>query len=125
MKLNRLTERVWVFPYEEERDRPNLGYIRGDRWSLAADAGHSEAHVKEFYKALEEEGLPLPRITVLTHWHWDHTFGMHAVHGLCLATPGRTGICGMPGKSSEGRGRRPSCPWMKGSGRNTPEAARW
>ena len=85
MKLNRLTERVWVFPYEEERDRPNRGYIRGDRWSLAADAGHSEAHVRDFYRALEEEGLPLPRLTVLTHWHWDHTFGMHAVHGLCLA----------------------------------------
>ena len=85
MKLNRLSERVWFFPYEEERDRPNLGYVRGDRWSLAVDAGHSEAHVKEFYKALEEEGMPLPGLTVLTHWHWDHTFGMHAVHGLCLA----------------------------------------
>ena len=38
-KLNRLTERIWVYPFEEERDRPNLGYIRGDRWSLAVDAG--------------------------------------------------------------------------------------
>jgi hypothetical protein len=35
MKLNRLTERVWVYPYEEKRDRPNLSYIRGDNWSLA------------------------------------------------------------------------------------------
>ena len=24
-------------------------------------------------------------MTVLTHWHWDHTFGMHAVNGLTLA----------------------------------------
>ena len=85
MKLNRLTERIWFYPYKEERDRPNLGYIRGDRWSLAVDAGHSDAHVKEFYAALEEEGLPLPALTVITHWHWDHTFGMHAVHGLTLA----------------------------------------
>ena len=85
MKLNRLSERVWFFPYEEERDRPNLGYVRGDRWSLAMDAGHSEDHVRAFYRALEEENLPLPSLTVLTHWHWDHTFGMHAVHGLCLA----------------------------------------
>ena len=23
---------------------------------------------------------------MLTHWHWDHTLGMHAVHGLCLAS---------------------------------------
>ena len=85
MKLNRLTERVWVYPYEEERDRPNLSYIRGDRWSLAVDAGHSEDHIREFYRALEKENLPLPKLTVLTHWHWDHTFAMHAVHGLCLA----------------------------------------
>lgn len=83
--LTRLTERVWVYPYEEERDRPNLGYIRGDRWSLAVDAGHSEAHIAGFYAALEEQGLPLPSLTVLTHWHWDHTLAMHAAHGLCLA----------------------------------------
>ena len=85
MKLERLTERIWYYPYEEERDRPNLGYIRGDRWSLAVDAGHSDAHIAEFYRALEEAGLPLPQLTVLTHWHWDHSFALHAIHGLSLA----------------------------------------
>ena len=85
MKLNRLTEKIWVYPYEEERDRPNISYIRGDRWSMAVDAGHSADHIREFYRALEKENLPLPKLTVLTHWHWDHTFAMHAAHGLCLA----------------------------------------
>ncbi len=85
MELYRLSDRVYIFPYEEERDRPNLGYILGDRWSLAVDAGHSADHVREFYRALEEKGLPLPALTVLTHWHWDHTFGMHMIHGLSLA----------------------------------------
>ena len=85
MNLNRLTERIWIFPFEEDRDRPNLSYIRGDRWSIAVDAGHSAAHTAAFYRALEDAGLPLPALTVLTHWHWDHTFGMHAVHGLSLA----------------------------------------
>lgn len=85
MELKKLTERIWYMPYEEERDRPNLGYIRGDNWSLAIDAGHSARHVNEFYALLEKEGLPLPSLTVLTHWHWDHTFGMHAVNGLCIA----------------------------------------
>ena len=83
--LNKLTERIWVYPFEEERDRPNLTYIRGDRWGLAVDAGHSAEHTLAFYKELEDAGLPLPSLTVLTHWHWDHTFGMHAVHGLTLA----------------------------------------
>ena len=85
MELKRLTEHIWYMPFEEERDRPNLGYIKGDHWSLAVDAGHSDVHVQEFYSLLEKENLPLPSLTVLTHWHWDHTFGMHAVNGLCLA----------------------------------------
>lgn len=83
--LIRLTERVWVYPYEEERDRPNLGYVRGDRLCLAIDAGHSDAHIAEFYRSLAAEGLPLPDLTILTHWHWDHAFAMHRVHGLTLA----------------------------------------
>ena len=85
MDLKRLTEHIWYMPFEEERDRPNLGYVKGDHWSLAIDAGHSAAHVKEFYTLLERENLPLPGMTVLTHWHWDHTVGMHAVNGLTLA----------------------------------------
>ena len=85
MELKRLTERIWYFPYEEERDRPNLSYIRGDQWSLAVDAGHSDAHVEAFYQALERENLPLPVLTVLTHWHWDHSFGLHRISGLSIA----------------------------------------
>ncbi|QTE67753.1 MBL fold metallo-hydrolase [Clostridiales bacterium] len=85
MELKRLNEHIWFMPYEEGRDRPNLCYVKGGRMSLAVDAGHSAAHVREFYALLEKENLPLPDLTVLTHWHWDHTFGMHAVHGLTLA----------------------------------------
>ena len=85
MELKRLSEHIWYMPHEEERDRPNLGYVKGDNFSLAIDAGHSDVHTKEFYSLLEKEKLPLPSITVLTHWHWDHTFGMHEVNGLCIA----------------------------------------
>ena len=83
--LKRLTDRVWVYPFEEERDRPNLGYVRGDRLCMAVDAGHSDDHIAAFYRALEDRCLPLPDVTVLTHWHWDHCFAMHAAHGLTLA----------------------------------------
>ncbi|MBO4927410.1 MAG: MBL fold metallo-hydrolase [Clostridiales bacterium] len=85
MELKKLSEHIWYMPFEEERDRPNLGYVKGSKRSLAIDAGHSEAHIREFYDLLEKEGLPLPTLTVLTHWHWDHTFAMHAVNGLTLA----------------------------------------
>ena len=40
MKLKKLSDRIWYYPYEEERDRPNLGYIKGDNFSIAVDAGN-------------------------------------------------------------------------------------
>lgn len=85
MQLTHLTDRVWYYPFEQKRDRPSLGYIRGDHWSLAVDAGHSAAHIAEFYQAIEAAGMPFPSVTVLTHWHWDHTFAMHAVNGVTVA----------------------------------------
>ena len=86
-KLKRLTEHTWLFPFDSPKDRPNLGYICGKSMSLAVDAGHSSSHVKDFYAALEKKGLALPDLTVITHWHWDHTFGMHAAHGRTLLRP--------------------------------------
>ena len=85
MELIKVSDRIWYSAFEEERDRPGLGYIRGDHWSIAVDAGHSAAHVEEFYKALTDGKLPLPTLTVITHWHWDHAFGMHQVNGMCIA----------------------------------------
>ena len=72
-------------PHEEPSDRPVLGYIRGERYSLAVDAGNSRRHVEKFYAALDAAELRRPDFTVLTHWHWDHTFGLHAVDGAAIA----------------------------------------
>ena len=86
-RLQQIGTHTWIFPLESAKDRPNLGYVLGKETALAIDAGHSSSHVEDFYRALEKEGLPLPDLTVITHWHWDHTFGMHAVHGKTLARP--------------------------------------
>lgn len=60
MELKRLSERVWYYPLEEERDRPNLCYVRGDNWSLAVDAGHSARHTTEFFVLWRRKGFPYP-----------------------------------------------------------------
>ena len=86
-KVKKIGTHTWIFPLNSAKDRPNLGYVLGENMALAIDAGHSSSHVEDFYQALEKEGLPLPDLTVITHWHWDHTFGMHAVHGRTLARP--------------------------------------
>ena len=85
MRLEQLTSRIFYYPHQPETDRPMLAYINGSRISLAIDAGNSAAHVDEFYGALAEADLKKPDITVITHWHWDHTFGLHAVDGAAIA----------------------------------------
>ncbi len=85
MGLNRLTDRIYFLAHEPETDRPMLAYIKGDRFSLSIDAGYSASHVQDFYKAIKSEHLKEPDFTAITHWHYDHTFGMHAISGISIA----------------------------------------
>lgn len=84
--LQRLTTSIYYLPFESETNRPILFYIRGKKESVAIDAGNSTAHVQKFYQALKEENLPLPSKTIITHWHWDHTFGLSSIHGKSYGT---------------------------------------
>jgi len=55
------------------------------------DAGASPAHALEFLQALrDEKSLPpswRPDYAVLSHWHWDHSFGLSAIGVPCFAHP--------------------------------------
>lgn len=84
--LQKLTEHIYYMVGEEETDRPYLYYIHGKQYNLAIDAGNSKAHVEKFYRALAVKEFAKPDYTVLTHWHWDHTFGLHAVSGKTIAS---------------------------------------
>ena len=85
MNLTKINERIWISDFDDDRDRPTLALIIGDKFNLGIDVGHSKAHVEEYYDALKKENLPLPDISILTHWHWDHSFGIHAMNGLAIA----------------------------------------
>lgn len=85
MPLSRISSRIHYLPHEPETDRPVLGLVRGDRFSLAVDAGNSAAHAAKFREAMRTGGFGDPAFVALTHWHWDHTFGMHALPGVALA----------------------------------------
>jgi glyoxylase-like metal-dependent hydrolase (beta-lactamase superfamily II) len=50
------------------------------------DAGNSAKHADLFLTSLKEYGLPTPDYVAITHWHWDHTFGMHAVGASSIAS---------------------------------------
>ena len=85
MDLVKVTDRIYYLPEHKETDRPYLYYIKGSDYSIAVDAGYSKEHVSLFYDAIRAEGLPLPQYTVMTHWHWDHTFGIPYVVGETIA----------------------------------------
>lgn len=85
MGLNKLTNRIYFLEHDPGADRPMLAYIKGDKFSLAIDAGYSASHVQDFYRAIEAEQFNKPDFTVITHWHYDHTFGMHAISGISVA----------------------------------------
>ena len=57
MELIRFTDRIFYLPHNPNTDRPLLTYIKGDKFSLAIDAGNSADHVDDFYKVLEAENL--------------------------------------------------------------------
>lgn len=85
MSFNKLTENIFYIDYDRNFDRPNLAYIKGEKFSVAIDAGTSYKHVEMFYSYLAENNLPKPKYTIITHWHWDHTFGMNSVSGETIA----------------------------------------
>ena len=83
-KLAKLTDSYYLFEYKENTDRPNLAYIYRDNGSYIIDGGNSKKHVKLFYKALKKNKLPLPKYSIITHHHWDHTFGLHQTNTISI-----------------------------------------
>lgn len=79
MELKQISEHFYILPFQEKGDRPNLAYIKGSRFNIMIDAGNSADHCQAFYQCCMQKGLKEPDLCVITHWHWDHTYGMHAL----------------------------------------------
>ena len=73
---------MWWYSPDERSDRPSLAAVAGSDATILLDVGASAAHTGGFLRELEPLGLPPLRLAVLTHWHWDHSFG-----GAALAAP--------------------------------------
>lgn len=84
--MRQISNRLYVLDYDQYSDRPNLYYINGDNYSVSIDAGNSKKHVEKYYKELQSLGLRLPKYTIISHWHWDHTFGLNAIVGTSISS---------------------------------------
>ncbi|MCH7320457.1 MBL fold metallo-hydrolase [Solibacillus sp. MA9] len=77
--INKIGNSFWYITPISVTDRPILGMVVGNNKTLMIDAGNSEAHANYFQKELLKRGVPNPDMVVLTHWHWDHIFGLSAL----------------------------------------------
>lgn len=74
-KLTKVSDRLYYLPPIQVTDRPILGAIVGEEKTVLIDSGNSSQHARLFLQQLEEKGIQAD-LLILTHWHWDHVFGM-------------------------------------------------
>jgi glyoxylase-like metal-dependent hydrolase (beta-lactamase superfamily II) len=86
MELKQISESIYYLENVRETDRPVLGYVAGENFSIMIDCGNSKSHLDTFIKGLDDNRLPRPKYALITHWHWDHTFGMHAFEGETIVS---------------------------------------
>lgn len=75
-EFERISERIYMMHAEHDTDRPMLAAVVGHSRTLLIDGGNSSAHAAAFRDYLEKEGVRPPDVMVLTHHHWDHSFGL-------------------------------------------------
>ncbi len=73
--FNKVNEHIYIYPAEHYTDRPNIGLVVGEKQTLLFDAGNSAEHVEKMKRELSAQSLPFPDLVLLSHWHWDHSFG--------------------------------------------------
>jgi len=77
--MKQLTEHIYYTEAVEETDQPFIYYINGSKYSVQVDAGNSLNNVLNFHKERKELNLRKPSLCIISHWHWDHSCGLHAL----------------------------------------------
>jgi glyoxylase-like metal-dependent hydrolase (beta-lactamase superfamily II) len=87
--MQKLSERVYFMKYDDSNARPSLGLVIGEKQSLMIDAGNSKEQAEEFLKAAKKLGVDNLRYLGITHFHWDHVYGIPYL-GLCSISSEKT-----------------------------------
>ncbi len=74
--LNQISKNIYIMPHNHNTDRPLLGLIVGSDYSIVVDSGNSPKHAKEFLKEVKKLNISPLKYLIITHWHWDHIFGI-------------------------------------------------
>ncbi len=80
--LNKLSDTIYYLSNQD--DRPTLGLVCGDRYSLIIDSGNSPQHAKDFLLEIKKLNVPPVKYVVITHAHWDHFLGMNEFDAIII-----------------------------------------
>lgn len=82
--MKKLTENIYYISHKADTDRPVIGLVNGSKYSLVIDAGNSPHHAREILNKIENLGVNNAKYLAITHWHWDHVFGIHYMNLLTI-----------------------------------------
>lgn len=82
--LNQLGKSTYYLSNQNDIERPTLGLVCGDKYSLVIDAGNSVEHARDFIYQIEQLNVPPVKYVVITHAHWDHFLGMNEFNALII-----------------------------------------
>ncbi len=83
--LKKMTDNVYYTTFSVVNDRPTMGYVTGKKYNLMVEAGNSKSVVDDFNADLAEAGFAPADYVVLSHHHWDHTYGLPYLNALSFA----------------------------------------
>ena len=99
--IHQVSDHFWYSEPMRYGSRPALAvYLAGDVL-YRLDGGNSPKHREDFLNMLPEELLHLPRKLVLTHGHWDHSFGAEPGREEILVSPETAAWMSIPYYPSE------------------------
>jgi len=82
--LNKLSESIYYLSNQNDKERPTLGLVCGDKYSLVIDSGNSAQHARGFLQEISNLNVPPIKYLVITHAHWDHFLGMNEYNATII-----------------------------------------
>ncbi|AZS14343.1 MBL fold metallo-hydrolase [Paenibacillus lutimineralis] len=82
--LNKLSKSIYYLSNQNDKERPTLGLVCGDKYSLVIDGGNSVQHANDFLREIESLNVPPIKYLVITHAHWDHFLGMNEYNATII-----------------------------------------
>jgi glyoxylase-like metal-dependent hydrolase (beta-lactamase superfamily II) len=85
MKLKKLADGIFYSLPEQELDQPCLYAVVGRDRTLMIDGGVSQEKSRQFIELVKLETGRGVDFVAVTHWHWDHTFGLSGISAPVIA----------------------------------------